>query len=147
MEKAQDKSKCRLIYLTSGYSDKILSDFSISKPTTLKDSKLENYKVLDLEKDFITNWNFYDDIRNWLTECKSNHRLNLFIQDYIQYWDDTKLKKDFYMKKLISYFKNNEGEEPDWKESDWKLCYDAIEQMEEIKGLLSLPSESFVKVC
>lgn len=102
IDKAQDRSKCRIIYLTSGYSNKMVSEFSIEKPDFIN----LGYPKLDKKKKFITNWTFYKDIKGWLEDCikrdlfDEKHRLKLYIEDYIQFWDNAQLKNDFFMEHL-----------------------------------------------
>lgn len=115
----EDTKNCRVIYLTKG-NWKVYSDNSIEKPTK-KDDYFIKYKdclLEKLDKDFIANWTFLDHIRKWLEECikveNLSYRIRCFIEDYIKFWDDTKLKDEFYMEKLDNYFKDKENEWADF---------------------------------
>lgn len=110
LEKSQNGSKCRVIYLTSGYTDKVISEISIQKPGFIH----LDYPVLDKEKGFITNWTYFEDIKDWLRNCinadtlHEKHRLKLYIEDYLQFWDNARFKNDFFMEGLKKELNNNE---------------------------------------
>lgn len=110
LEKAQDRSKCRMIYLTDGYSDKKVSENSMEKPDFIK----LGYQKLDREKGFLTDWTYFEDIKNWLRTCisedslKEKHRLKFYIEDYLQFWDNTRFKDDFFMERLKNEFSHDE---------------------------------------
>lgn len=110
LERSQNRSKCRIIYLTSGYTDKCISEISIRKPDYIE----LNYPMLDKEKGFITNWTYFEDIKSWLKSCINadslyeKHRLKLYIEDYLQFWDNTRFKNDFFMEGLKGELNNNE---------------------------------------
>lgn len=136
LEKSQDRSKCRIIYLTSGYTDKFVSEISILKPDFIK---LE-YPIINKEKGFITNWTYFEDIKSWLRDCinaeslHEKHRLKLYIEDYLQFWDNTRFKNDFFMEGLKEELNNNEEK--------WKSF---IEMCQYKDGLIKNWSDDFAK--
>ncbi len=119
-----DIKHCRIVYLTEG-NWKTYIDDSITKPKKLEEEENDEYFVKyqecpieKLDKSFITCWTYLEHIDKWLNECISDEknippRIRCFIEDYIKFWNDTKLKNEFYMNKLESYFKEkNSGD--DW---------------------------------
>jgi hypothetical protein len=119
-EDAEDKSKCRIIYLPNG-DWKNYTENSISKPDYIEDEQLKEYDKLDIEKGFVTKLTFYKHITNWLENCLNEEipeRIKHFISDYKKYWEETNFKELFIMEELNNYFTNKKD---DWKNFN-ELC-------------------------
>lgn len=131
-----DTANCRIVYLVEG-NWKVYLDKSIEKPVKSDEFEIDNhfnkYKDCPLEKldkDFITVWTFLEDIKEWLSECISDeqtpYRVICFIEDYIKFWDDTKLKDEFYMERCNKYFQG--------KEKDWINFFETFQHLENLKN-------------
>jgi len=113
LDKAENRQISRLVYL-SGFSGKSYIEKSIEKNEEIE----LDYLKLDESKDFITNWSYVTELRDWLTECadrvEENSWFKFFLKNYIQFWEKQSLKNKFYMENLNNYFKEKNNKE-DWK--------------------------------
>lgn len=126
LDKAENKKISRLVYL-SGFSEKTYTELSLDKPDNIS----LDYQKLDKTKDFITNWSFVTELRDWLTECadrlEENSWFKFFLLNYIQFWDKQSLKNKFYMENLNNYFKENNNKE------DWKTLNKTLAEINDLK--------------
>ena len=114
-EKALDPKYSRVVYLPKNGTP------SLQTRTRMKDYKEPYPEVLELEDKelevdkqrgkIISCWTYYEDIRDWLVNCKNaikgeNHIIKHFIKNYIEFWDIIKLKDDFYMNELSTILKD-----------------------------------------
>ncbi|MNK30215.1 hypothetical protein D3C87_486310 [compost metagenome] len=132
-----DIKHCRIVYLTEG-NWKTYIDDSITKPKKSNDEEIDEYfikyqecPVEELDKNFITCWTYLEHIDKWLNECISDEknipsRIRCFIEDYIKFWQDTKLKDEFYMDRYNDYFKG--------KEQDWINFFETKQHLENLKN-------------
>lgn len=100
----------RIIYLAPN-EYKLYEASSLCKPDDY------NCKISSLKPSSITNLYFSTDINQWLQKCLeqldncSGTRMKFFIEDYLQFWQETNFKNEIFMKEIDNYFSD--------KKTDW----------------------------
>ena len=92
------------------------------------------YKSCELEKleeKHVTNIYFNLEIKKWLKECiehlENTPRIKYFVQDYLNFWEETNNKQQYFMKEIENYFEE--------KENDWININEIPNYLNELKNV------------
>lgn len=111
----------RIIYLTPNHY-KTYNAKSILRPEN------NSCKLTALYPENITHLYFYFHIKEWLISCKNTNglpeRIKYFIDDYLQFWQETNFKDKLYIKEMKDYFSN--------KHENWVDFVQASNHIEQI---------------
>lgn len=113
----------RIIYLAPN-EYKLYETSSLSKPDYY------DCKISSLNPSYITNLYFSTDINRWLQKCleqldnSTGTRMKFFIEDYLQFWQETNFKNEIFMKEINNYFSD--------KEKDWISFAEAAKYVSQV---------------
>lgn len=117
----------RIIYLAPN-EYKLYETASLSKPDDY------DCKISSLNPSYITNLYFSTDINRWLQKCleqldnSTGIRMKFFIEDYLQFWQETNFKNEIFMKEIDNYFSD--------KEKDWISFAEAAKYVSQVNEQL-----------
>lgn len=104
----------RIIYLAPNHY-KTYDAKSIERPEN------NSCKLTALYPENITHLYFYPQINEWLINCKNTNglpeRIKYFIDDYLQFWQETNFKDEIYMKDIKNYFSDKKESWTDFVQS------------------------------